>query len=183
MLKDTLIKTPLLFIRPKKYFKEVIGGKLYKVKDLVYFGLVLFPILMILHIFESKTLSRYGSGLEIGIYLFAFVLGLVVSLIFRTYFLSMVLNKTGTEVDYRIIGMIVSVAMISNLLMILIPTIIQTSDYNQFIEIIMRVWNLTMILIGIVCIYKINWIKGMILILIMFGFEMMFIYVIGGVRL
>lgn len=183
MNKDALIKIPILIIRPKKYFDEVIGNKSFTLKDLFHLGSVLFPILTILHIFEAKILNRYNTGLEIGVYLFAFVLGLVISLIFRTYFLSIVLNKSGTEVDYKKIGMIAAISMISNLLMIMISIVLQTSEYNQFIEIIIRIWNLMLILIGVVVIYKIKWTKGAILLLIMFGFEMMFKFVIGGVSL
>lgn len=91
---------------------------------------MIFLVLTVLHIFESEILNRNGTVLEICVYLFSFVLGLAISLAFRTYFLTMILNKSGSEVDYRKIGMIVAVAMISNLIMILISIIFQMDDYN-----------------------------------------------------
>lgn len=111
------------------------------------------------------------------------MLGLIVSLAFRTYFISMYLDKTGIEVDYRKIGMIVAIAMISNVLMFSVPLILQSSDYSTYIETGSKIWNLLLILIGIVSVYNIKWRQGIILLLIMSGFEMMFKYIIGGMIL
>ena len=93
----------------------------------------------------------------------------------------MILNKTGAAVDNRNIGMIVGIAMIANLIMILFPIILQTDDYNRHIEIIMRIWNLFLILTGLVSITEIRLIKGVLLIMIMFGFEMMIKFVFGEI--
>ena len=161
---------PLVFVLPRKYFKNVIGNNSFKLKDLIYLGLGGFTILMALHIFESQAVGRYSSGLERSIYLIGFSFGLVISFAFRTYFLTMILMKTGVEVKYPNIGMIVGIAMIADMIMLLIPIILQTSDYNRYIEIVTRIWNLILILIGIVSITDIRWIKGALMILIMFGY-------------
>lgn len=63
--------------------------------------------------------------------------------------------------------------------MLLIPIFIQTDDYNLYIEIAMRIWNLLLILTGLISITDIGLIKGVLLTLFMVGFEMMIQFVFG----
>ncbi|BAX81475.1 hypothetical protein [Labilibaculum antarcticum] len=183
MHKDILIQLPYIFIQPQRYFREVIVNRTFVIKDLFYTAIGLFPIITILHIMESEVLSRFQTGLETFIYVFAFVLGLTFSLSFRTYFLTMVLKKMGHVYDYKSVGMIVGVSMIMNIIMILLPLIIQSADLNIYFEIVFRFWNLILILIGLVCLTKIRWIRIALVLLVMFGFEFMFRYLFGGIRL
>ena len=183
MTKDVLIKMPLIFVKPRRYFKGVITKNTFTLSDLGYLNLMAFSIVLVYHLFQSQMLESAQNGLEQGVYLVGFTLGWVLSFAFRTYYLSMLLTKTGVAVDYRKIAMVVGMAFSPYLIMMLSTLFVPTAEYNQFINIAMQSWNLLLILIGVVGLTDIGWPKAALFVLSMFGIESLFEYLFSGIAL
>lgn len=183
MINNIFLKIPFLLIRPKKYFEDVLVDKRFKMRDLLFLALVLVSLITVLHFVEVKLLERYRTGLELVVYLFSFVLGVVGSLIFRIYFLNLALKKVGAEVDLVKTGIIATIALISKLISIIVFSILAANQFDVPIKFVLGAWNLFLIFVGIRVLYKVSWYKGLILILLMFGLEKIFISIIVGMRL
>lgn len=180
MNKDVLMKLPQVFLKPRKYFTHSISNNSYEIKDLLLVAGGVFPIIIVLHLLGSNNLPSLNSELEKVFYLLGITLGVSISFAFRTYFLTMVLNRSGANIDYKSIGMVVGIAFIPILLMYLMPILLQTSDYNRYLSYVMNAWNLLLIIIGVVTISGMSWIKAGLITLTMFGFEMVVKMVFAG---
>ncbi|MCF8299388.1 MAG: YIP1 family protein [Saprospiraceae bacterium] len=173
MNKNIYTKIHLLFISPDKYFAETILDKEFKIKDIIVFSSFLFPIITILHLIQSSFNKNYNSSTEVIIFEIGFFVGLYVSLVFRTYIITLVISKSGFDVDYKQIAILVLVSLITSIFLFLIPIIFQLEDPIWFLGIFIRIWNLFLILVGIMVLTKIKFWRAFILILLIFGFEEM----------
>jgi hypothetical protein len=180
MLKDFFTKIPYLILLPKKFFKETVSGKEFTTQNLIVTGAILIPLITVLHFFESDLLVKYGDTTKRIIYLAGFITGMALSFAFRTYLISLILNRSGFEIKFQQVGMVIGLSMIVYLIMYSIPIILGTHHFNKQIEIVMHVWNLLLIFIGIRTLTRISVYRGIVLIVIMFSIELFIRYAIFG---
>ncbi|MBN1253637.1 MAG: hypothetical protein JXR51_00325 [Bacteroidales bacterium] len=180
MYKNIFTNIHLLFFSPRQFFFNLIVDKKFKPKNLVYLVWALSFITTLLHVFTLNTAVWNNNLSHILVYLVSFLFGLIILYIFRIYFITMIFYKIGIETDYKNIGIIVGIAMISNIVLFLIQIIFNTNGFDNFIEILLTFWNMFLILVGVVELTKISFIRGIFILLIMFGFETMFKYAIIG---
>ncbi len=171
MNKQIFTNIPYLIISPKKYFKESISDKEFITKDLILICVILIPLISLMHFIEANVNLKIKDITQITVYSLAYMIGLTLSFLFRTYFVSVLLKKRGFEIRYQNIGMIIGIAMITNLIMYIIPIIIENNTFNGFIEFMMSIWSLLLILFGIQVLTKIKFFQGFLIVLTMVCFE------------
>ncbi len=81
---------------------------------------------------------------------------------------------SGCEADYKKVGIIVEVAMIANIILFLISALFQSAEYAVQIRMAMAIWNLSLILTGVLTLTGIGFFRGFWIVLIMAGYESMF---------
>ena len=180
MNKDILIKIPSLIVYPRRYFNDVIDSNSFKLKDVVWLGLGIVVIFTILHIFQYNIFDYFKDMLSSGIYLGAFMLGIAVSFAFKTYFITTALQKTGVDVNYRKAGMVVCTAMIPGMVLLFLSLVFQAKEYYDQVDIVIRLWNYLLLVIGISVISGVRWTKIALLILVMYGYMLMIEFAFAG---
>ncbi|WP_075591267.1 YIP1 family protein [Labilibacter marinus] len=180
MSTDILTHIPDLLTKPRKFFAENILGKELGLRDLCLLCLLMFPTLTIFHLIESKTISRLQFGVGIIAYTASFLIGTILSFVFRTYFITALLNKLGYKLDYKKVGMVVGVAMLPVIVMLVVQLLIQSNNYNFLVVYIAKIWSLTIIFIGIHSISKVRISKAIVVVVTLLGFEIMFKCAIAG---
>lgn len=184
MHKEIITSVPDIFIRPRKYFKEVITGKQFTTKEVATFFIALTLFLVTLHAFEYKLTSVHQGTAGVLIYFLSYIAGILLSFMFRTYFLTMILRKTGVEINFTTIGMIVGIAMIPVIAINLIFIVFQAIDYDiYYVKYAAKLWNLFLIFIGLQTAANIKTFRTLFIILIMVGFELIVSLVFDGMQL
>lgn len=174
MNKNTIFQLPFLLLEPRKYFKEIISINTYTIKELLLVCLAIIGTRTILEISQPNFIESYDSVFTLSIHLLGFILGMAISISFRTYLISIILKKMLVEFDYRKIGMIVGLALLPNILLSTIPLILNTISLNETINTIAQIWNIVLVLIGLVTVFQIAWSRGFIIIFILIGIELIF---------
>ena len=160
-----------LVISPKKYFEENLQSREFSINQFLVTALFLVLAITIVSSIEREILEKYSDILASLIYFSGFFVGLMIKILFRAYFLRLMLSKLEVNIDYSKIAMIITVAMFTYLLMYLIPILINTNVYNMQIFVVMKIWNLFLITVGIKVISKLSYFRSFILVLLMIGFE------------
>lgn len=173
----------LLLIKPKRFFSSFVAGTEFRGRDLFILGVIIIPIITLVYGFKLYAEKYMDYSIEMVVYLAAFTIGQIASFAFRTYFISMILDRSGTETGYKKIGMVVGFAMSINILMTLVPIIFQTQDYNMLIEVIFKIWNLSLIVIGIIVLTEIKLYRAVLIVMVMFGFEMLVKTTLMGIQI
>lgn len=182
LYKNLFVKLQYLLFSPRKFFTDSIKGKMFRTKDLVYLGLITIVLFAILHLTESQ-LSPEKDWPQFLAYLLGFLIGWALLYAFRTYFISSVLKRTGTENDIKQIGMVVGISMIINVFLFLVPLVLKSSTYHQYIEIGVYVWNLVLIIVGMMTLTKVKLVRAIVIVILMFGLETLFKYTISGIHI
>jgi len=180
MYKELFANIFNLIISPKKYFQETVKDKTFRTKNLIVIGIVLILLINFLQFFELYTTESFRNLSELTIYCVTYLVGFLFLIIFRIYFISLIITKLGFDVKFKQIVLLVELSMFVYLLMFIIKLFIQTNEFNDILEIIFKIWNLIIILAGILALTEIKFIRGLFYILVMFAFEMMIIFVFQG---
>ena len=166
--------------RPFRFFKSNFDAGLEGVK--VQWAGSLLALLVITLYSLSSVFSPAGLGhsaMGKGIQIIGFTLGFVITFFFRAYFMKMILEKgSGIQITTLQSVFIISSAWSPYLLMHLLMLSSHLffdldSQYLSYLNEAFQVWNLALVLIGFRVLTNIQWFRGIILIVLMYGFEYM----------
>lgn len=173
MDKHLLSNLPKIFFQPKKYFEENIKNIDFMLSDLIIVGAIIFISFAILQLLKFQNDIFNQTVHEFSIYYLAFSLGITFSFITKSYILALILNKMNIEISGKTVGMIIGVSSITTATIFVFKLLFSSRDSAYLLDIIDSFWNFSLILIGILTLAQIKLIKGIIAVLILFGFDIM----------
>ncbi len=156
MNKQVFTKLHHVIFTPRKYFRDVISSNSFQTKDLILINLILITSIAVLHFIHQTNLNEYTETSTLAVYLISLTLGLVALFSIRTYFITIILKKARFKIDLHQVGMIVSISMITSFVLILISVLFPMNPYTMSFEVIMKLWNFILILVGIGSLIKVH---------------------------
>ena len=139
-------KSLMLFYAPKRYFREVISSQEFTNKTLAMYGILIFSVITVLLVTQLSFSGFYLVACAFGCFV-----GLVATLIVRSYFIDVSLRKMEIEIKFKQIASVVLFSFIINIYVILIGLL-----FGYDFLILSSVCNNILILIGIHSLTKIN---------------------------
>lgn len=171
MRKEFISNIPNLLLHPQKYFTATVVDKSTTWKEIAVSTCILFAILTIAQSVGKASMVKDLGLIEHFVYFGAYYLSLCALILFRTYFISMILRKKNIECDSKNLMFMVSISLVFSALLSISIFLSAFPFISIFLKIMFYILSIYTLQAAIRALTHIKAALAVWIVLVMFAFE------------